>query len=75
MTEREDIVESRPRVAVRAQEAAVELAPLPRGVKDAALLAMADALLAGHAAGPGGQRGGRRPRRGPTAPTRPSSTG
>src|ERR1700712_1471701 len=34
-------------VAVRAKEAAFELASLPRGVKDAALLVMADALLAG----------------------------
>jgi glutamate-5-semialdehyde dehydrogenase len=33
-------------VAVRAREAAAELAPLPRAVKDAALLAMADALVA-----------------------------
>ncbi|MDQ1672264.1 MAG: glutamate-5-semialdehyde dehydrogenase [Frankiaceae bacterium] len=34
-------------VAVRAKEAAFELASLARGVKDAALLVMADALLAG----------------------------
>jgi glutamate-5-semialdehyde dehydrogenase len=33
-------------VAGRAKEAAAELAPLPRGVKDAALHAMADALVA-----------------------------
>jgi glutamate-5-semialdehyde dehydrogenase len=33
-------------VAERAKEAAAELAPLPRGVKDAALHAMADALVA-----------------------------
>jgi glutamate-5-semialdehyde dehydrogenase len=32
-------------VATRARDAAAELAPLPRGVKDAALLAMADALV------------------------------
>ena len=34
-------------VAVRAKEAAFSLAALPRGVKDATLLVMADALLAG----------------------------
>ncbi len=34
-------------VARRARTAAAGLAPLPRGVKDAALLAMADALVAG----------------------------
>lgn len=34
-------------VAVRAKEAAFELASVPRGIKDAALLVMADALLAG----------------------------
>ena len=33
-------------VAARSREAAAELAPLSRGVKDAALLAMADALVA-----------------------------
>jgi glutamate-5-semialdehyde dehydrogenase len=33
-------------VALRARDAAAELAPLSRGVKDAALLAMADALVA-----------------------------
>jgi glutamate-5-semialdehyde dehydrogenase len=34
-------------VAARAKEAAFQLSALPRGVKDAALLVMADALLAG----------------------------
>ena len=33
-------------VAARAQEAATELAPLSRGIKDAALRAMADAVVA-----------------------------
>ena len=47
-------------VARRARQAAAELAPLPRGVKDAALHAIADALR-----GPVGRdRRGQRRRRG-----------
>ena len=48
-------------VAARAREAAVELGPLPRGAKDAALHAMADALDAATADVLDARTRGRRP--------------